>query len=1165
MAKEGTLTTRIESLSGYSLDILNADFPADVLRFRGREALSEPFSWKIEFTSPPGSVRPEQVLMKFASFRMLGGKVVHGIVTGMEWLSTTVDRSHYSVTLESRLALFSRTRRSAVFPDQSVSEVVEHVLRAHGLEGPDFEFRLSRDYPVREVITQWRETDLEFIQRILAEVGIWFRYEMNAVTELDIIIFGDTQLQYVFDVNLPYREPSGLSAEECVWGVRTWNAVVPGGVHAKTYHYQTATTPMDAHVSVRNDAVTTGEHYRYGEPYREDGDDTDPEPATESGAFYARLHHERELNKSARLHLFSNASHLTPGQVLEPQGNIISALKEGVLMTQVTFIGSRDSRLHVSVWGQPYTERYCFRPVCPERPEIHVTLPARIESREKHDIYAHLDEFGRYRVKLNFDRDDREQGYGYLWLRMAKPYTGEQYGWHTPLIDGTEVAIAYSNGDIDLPYISHAMHDSEHADIVNRDNRSQNILRTAAHNELRLEDKRGEEHIQLSTEFAKTQLNSGHIVDTHEKPRGKGFELRTDERGVMRVAKGLFISADGQQKAAGEVLDMGTALKEIDICLQQIQQLEMAAEQAQALKADVDAQIRMFEQRLKPLNEVLHFSAPEGIALTSGEHMQLAASRNVAINAGDDISVGVMGNMTALAGDKIGMFAHSGQMSLKAGEGPIEMQAQNGNMRLFAEKKLTLTSEGDISFAGKKRITLIGGGSYLKLDAGKVEYGTTATYMRKMKRTMFAASQAQPLPEVKMPSPAVMREVNPETAKLWVTPVFAKSCLKEEGCTDAGTATEPADNFGEMALLAQQDACYGYNHTDTDNPEEPEQHAQAARRKPATDPGTSSYAQAGMVATAGVSRAAATEAGVGVMTRIGGSAAAEGVLAANPVVVWAGVLYSALYVPSAGAGSDKVPGRDEYWYEEELRGKAISGAKATTRVRFFWQPDIHGKMQVYGVHTGEGTQYEGVRVANMLWNDKTRRFEFTPAKGADGPLITWTPGKPEGTDHPTHTGTATPTIDQPTILVNPIPENQGESTTPPFPVPDEKDFNDYILVFPADSGVKPIYVYLSEQKTSYAHGHKHYPPKNKTWDEIIKSTKSGPAKFKPGVNIESTDHDVWESGEPTTNGQNWKLKEFDDVQGAYKGKETKWVVTKESQGTIHSHPIGVQEAGKLTK
>ncbi|MEN4725081.1 DUF2345 domain-containing protein, partial [Erwinia amylovora] len=43
----------------------------------------------------------------------------------------------------------------------------------------------------------------------------------------------------------------------------------------------------------------------------------------------------------------------------------------------------------------------------------------------------------------------------------------------------------------------------------------------------------------------------------------------------------------------------------------------------------------------------------------------------------------------------------------KAGEGPVDMQAQNGNMRLFAEQKLTIASEEDILFAGKKRITLI--------------------------------------------------------------------------------------------------------------------------------------------------------------------------------------------------------------------------------------------------------------------------------------------------------------------------------------------------------------------------------------------------------------------------------------------------------------------------
>ncbi|MCA1924402.1 DUF2345 domain-containing protein, partial [Buttiauxella noackiae] len=198
-----------------------------------------------------------------------------------------------------------------------------------------------------------------------------------------------------------------------------------------------------------------------------------------------------------------------------------------------------------------------------------------------------------------------------------------------------------------------------------------------------------------------------------------------------------------------QVLDMDAALKTIDLLQQQLAQLATAAEQAKALKADIDSQIQMFEARLKPLNKILHVSAPQGMAFTSGKHLQMTATKNVAISAGGGISVGVMGNMTALTGEKLGMFARSGPMSLKASEGPVEMQAQNGNLRLFAEKKLTLTSTEEILFAGKKRITLIGGGgSYLKIEAGKVEYGTTTQYLRKVKRTVKAGAQGMPM---KMP------------------------------------------------------------------------------------------------------------------------------------------------------------------------------------------------------------------------------------------------------------------------------------------------------------------------------------------------------------------------------------------------------------------------------
>ncbi|MBB2230431.1 type VI secretion system Vgr family protein, partial [Escherichia sp. 79.0191] len=68
---------------------------------------------------------------------------------------------------------------------------------------------------------------------------------------------------------------------------------------------------------------------------------------------------------------------------------------------------------------------------------------------------------------------------------------------------------------------------AEHPDLVNRDNHTRNILRTSANSKLRMEDRRGEEHIKLATEYGKTQLNSGHLVDSQGQLRGKGTELRT--------------------------------------------------------------------------------------------------------------------------------------------------------------------------------------------------------------------------------------------------------------------------------------------------------------------------------------------------------------------------------------------------------------------------------------------------------------------------------------------------------------------------------------------------------------------------------------------------------------------------------------------------------------
>lgn len=99
-----------------------------------------------------------------------------------------------------------------------------------------------------------------------------------------------------------------------------------------------------------------------------------------------------------------------------------------------------------------------------------------------------------------------------------------------------------------------------------------------------------------------------------------------------------------------------------------------------------------------------------------------------------------------------------------------------------------------------------------------------------------------------------------------MTPVYAKSCLKEKGCTDAGTGEEPVDNFGQMTIFAQpvEDDCCGYGHQHEHADDEVVQHAQSAKKRKPDTGGANAPAQA---TAAPLALGAAT----GVMTQVWGN------------------------------------------------------------------------------------------------------------------------------------------------------------------------------------------------------------------------------------------------------------------------------------------------------
>lgn len=740
-------------MSRYKLDVHDCPHFLDVFNFRGEEKLSEPWHYTVRVTCTAGDIASDKVLLKPATFTfqvpLYNGmpatpvRTVYGVVHTFQRLSTSADETHYTLNIVPRIALLQHTKRSEIYLNQSVTEVVEQILRSHGLEGPDFDFRLSQSYPARELITQWRETDLEFIQRLLAEVGIFWRFEMDGRLEQDVVIFHDSPEQYQFGVALPLIPPSRTSdnGQLSVWDIKTRQQVVSGSVATRDYNYRDALAPQDSSASVSsNEGITTGEVYHYAEPFLSEGDTDTPE----SGAYYARLRHERILNAQQAVIGKTTSPVLAPGEVLEPQGSLPASLKDGIVITGVQSSGSRKRSFSMTFTGIPYSESVCFRPPLLNRPVVAGTLPARVESTEKGDTYAWLDSQGRYRVKLDFDRNDSEQGYAYLWLRMAKPYAGDNYGFHAPLLDGTEVSVMFDAGDPDRPYIAHAQHDSEHPDHVTDDNHTRNVLRTPANNKLRLEDKRQEEHIKLATEFGKTQLNIGHLVDGQREQRGTGFELRTDEFGVLRAGRGVYLTADAQTKGEGKVLAMNPAVSQITQANSEMQALNGAAETAKALTCDIQTQNNLVQNRLKDLQSaVVLASAPQGIALTSGEHLQLTSARNTMVTAGKHVDIGAMQNVTVSAEQSLGLFAHKAGAKVIANQGNVEVRAQHSTLEMSADQQFTVTSSKDeVIISTPKTLTLNGGGSWLKLSESGIEQGTNGDFITKAARYQVPMSAA---------------------------------------------------------------------------------------------------------------------------------------------------------------------------------------------------------------------------------------------------------------------------------------------------------------------------------------------------------------------------------------------------------------------------------------
>ncbi|MBN3759470.1 type VI secretion system Vgr family protein [Burkholderia sp. Ac-20365] len=707
----------------YFLDVPGAISAAElsVVSFEASERMGAPTEVRIQLTHP-GTIRRQDYLNRDATFLIEPTAGVtrrfSGFIASFSTLKTTKDFTAYEVVVKSHFARLGAVVTSQIYQHQTTPEIVEAVLRRHGLKGHQFVFRLRRTYPQHLFRFQYRMSDLDFVQMMMQKAGIYC-YTLDT-EHGDQIVFGDDIDHYIYEplIEVLHRENAGLEAAiESVFALRSHAWTVPQSFTVADYNPEQAWERLrgDANVAPQ-DPTTYGQPYIYGTHHLDQA----------SAKWEAQLRHEAAIAWQVVYEGESNVLALQPARILHIDQPLPDA-PDGQVVIAVTHRGARDTAYANIYQAIPSDRRFRLRLEESTWARIPGSLSARVTSPDQYK-YAYLTSAGYYTVRFDLDFAPWPAGGESVPLRLAKPFAGAlQTGFHFPALDGTEAVVEFRDGDPDKPYIAAFHHHSQAVDHVTSDRRwlSRNVIRTQSNNKLRMEDWEGQEGIKLSTEHSgKSQLNLGYLVNQKLEPRGEGFELRTSGYGAIRAGKGQYITAYDRPGANGQQRDMQETIAQLENALELAKALADSARSAKAIPADTDAQ-RQSNEELDGLNKPgLLASAPASVGIVSGSGIQMAAKGSVSAVAGQNTDISVARRFTVAAGELVSMFAQKLGMKLIASKGPIDVQAQSDAMSLLADKDVTMTSvNGTLRIAAAKELIVECGGAFIQLKDGNITLG----------------------------------------------------------------------------------------------------------------------------------------------------------------------------------------------------------------------------------------------------------------------------------------------------------------------------------------------------------------------------------------------------------------------------------------------------------
>jgi len=481
-----------------------------IRKFQGREIISRLFIFELELVSDDPEINFDSILnqsglLTLQQYQDYEPRYVHGLVNHFEQRNDDGNYTNYYATLVPQVWLLTQRQDCRIFQQLKVPDIIDKVLQEAGIPADFYRFDLMKSHEKREYCVQYRETDWNFLSRLLEEEGIFGYFEHTESMHTLVMpdhSYGHPPIPSPDSVN--FHNQSGYAAdEEHLYFFHYAERLSSGKVTLRDFNFKRPS--MDLEVNQTADKEPQLEVYDYPGLYEYEGPGQD-----HATARLEALQAVRKLGVGE-----STSVRFLPGHQFTLQQHPRRELNQAYLITAVTQEGEQPqvlkeqasgegTKYHSQVHSIPADVSY--RPLrFTPKPMVEGPQTAIVVGPKGEEIY--VDEHGRVKVQFHWDRLGQKDEKSSCWIRVSQAWAGQSWGGvFIPRI-GQEVIVDFLEGDPDRPIITGRVYHGENAPpYYPPQNKTKSTIKSnsspggGGFNELRFEDLKGQEEVYLQAE-----------------------------------------------------------------------------------------------------------------------------------------------------------------------------------------------------------------------------------------------------------------------------------------------------------------------------------------------------------------------------------------------------------------------------------------------------------------------------------------------------------------------------------------------------------------------------------------------------------------------------------------------------------------------------------------